>query len=200
MLEQLDHNNYTTRSWAIRALAGIGDPRGLVTLLGAATADFSMSVRRAAARGLGSMKWYRFPSHLLEIAQAEALESLLFVSQQDEEWVVRYAAVVGLESLALALRPQNPSGHGAIETQFAQMSVRETSLTVQARVRQAQQQLQSMAHPEAEAPASEYSLLSATDWEQILEKLYQRKQAERATLPEGDPRNYQALLTTASAK
>ncbi|MGF1521558.1 MAG: HEAT repeat domain-containing protein [Leptolyngbyaceae cyanobacterium] len=199
LLEQLDSNNYTARSWAIRALAGIGDPRGLVTLLGAATADFSMSVRRAAARGLGSMKWYRFPPHLLEIAQAEALESLLFVARQDEEWVVRYAAVVGLESLALAFASKNAPGRGEIEAQFAQMVEEERSSAVRARVWKAQQQLQEMTHHRAESSGSEHSPLSATDWEQILEKLYQRKQEERATIPEGDPRNYRELLTTISA-
>ena len=70
ILAQLDGHNYTARAWAIRALAGIGDPRGLVTLLGAATADFALSVRRAAAKGLGSMKWHWFPADLLEIAQS----------------------------------------------------------------------------------------------------------------------------------
>lgn len=199
LLEQLDSNNYTARSWAIRALAGIGDPRGLVTLLGAATADFSMSVRRAAARGLGSMKWYCFPSHLLEVAQAEALESLLFVARQDEEWVVRYAAVVGLESLALALTSQNAPGRAEIEAQFTQMTVEETSPSVRARVWKAQQQLRDMTHHRTETTGSDYSPLSATDWEQILEKLYQRKLAERSTLSAGDPRNYRELLTTASA-
>ncbi len=96
LLEQLDSHNYTARAWAIRALAGIGDPRGLITLLGAATADFALSVRRAAARGLGTMKWHWFPDELLEIAQEEALDALLFVAGHDEEWVVRYSAVVGL--------------------------------------------------------------------------------------------------------
>jgi phycocyanobilin lyase beta subunit len=97
ILTQLDGYNYTARAWAIRALAGIGDPRGLVTLLGAATADFALSVRRAAAKGLGTMKWHWFPTDLLEIAQEEALESLLFVTQEDDEWIVRYSAVAGLE-------------------------------------------------------------------------------------------------------
>ncbi|MFN5967350.1 MAG: HEAT repeat domain-containing protein, partial [Pseudanabaena sp.] len=79
LLELLDMHNYTARSWAIRALAGIGDPRGLATLLGVATADFAFSVRRAAVKGLGLMKWHWFPDELREIAQEEALEALLFV-------------------------------------------------------------------------------------------------------------------------
>ena len=199
LLEQLDHNNYTARSWAIRALAGIGDPRGLVTLLGAATADFSMSVRRAAARGLGNMKWYRFPLHLLEIAQAEALDSLLFVAQQDEEWVVRYAAVVGLESLALALSSKNAPGQVEIRAQFDLMATQDKSLSVRARVWKAQRYLQDMSVHLSETSSVEHHPLATTDWEQILEKLYQRKLQERATIPEGDPRNYQELLSTVSA-
>ena len=198
LLEQLDHNNYTARSWAIRALAGIGDPRGLVTLLGAATADFSMSVRRAAARGLGNMKWYQFPPHLLEIAQAEALEALLFVAQQDEEWVVRYAAVVGLESLALALASKDAPGQAEIQTQFNLMATQDDSLSVRARVWKAQQHLQNLAAHLTDVPDLEPHSLSTTDWEQILEKLYQRKLQERATISEGDPRNYKELLSTVS--
>ncbi|MCU0551994.1 MAG: HEAT repeat domain-containing protein, partial [Leptolyngbya sp. Prado105] len=117
LLEQLDLHNYTARAWAIRALAGIGDPRGLMTLLGAATADFALSVRRAAARGLGMMKWHWFPHDLLEIAQEEALEALLFVAQQDDEWIVRYSAVVGLEALALAIVDSHPEWRSQIQAQ-----------------------------------------------------------------------------------
>ncbi|MEO0988047.1 MAG: HEAT repeat domain-containing protein [Cyanobacteria bacterium J06639_14] len=198
LLQQLDNNNYTARSWAIRALAGIGDPRGLITLLGAATADFSMSVRRAAARGLGSMKWYLFPPQLLEIAQAEALEALLFVAQQDEEWVVRYAAVVGLESLVLALAAKNAPGQQEIEAQFELMATQEESLSVRARVLKAQQYLQGMTTYLTESQDLEHSTLSATDWEQILEKLYARKLQERMVVSAGDPENYRELLSAAS--
>ena len=54
LLELLDNYNYGARAWAVRAMAGIGDPRGLNTLLDAAKNDFALSVRRAAARGLGT--------------------------------------------------------------------------------------------------------------------------------------------------
>ncbi|MEO1208920.1 MAG: HEAT repeat domain-containing protein [Cyanobacteria bacterium J06638_20] len=196
LLEQLDLNNYTARAWAIRALASIGDPRGLLTLLGAATADISMSVRRAAARGLGQMQWRQFPPNLLEIAQTEALDALLFVAQNDEEWVVRYATVVGLESLALSLQPGQEEKLTQIETQFAEMSLREDSLSVRARVWQAQQTLQVRLVQQPVATSQvKSSVLSSTDWEQILERLYNRKLKERTVLPAGDPRHYQELLS-----
>ena len=200
LLEQLDLNNYTARAWAIRALASIGDPRGLLTLLGAATADISMSVRRAAARGLGSMKWPQFPPKLLEIAQAEALEALLFVAQQDEEWIVRYAAVVGLEALALATQPGSGSRRSQIQQQLERMAHEEESVSVKARVWRAQQYLK-IAIPRAEATLRmEQSSLTSTDWEQILARLYNRKLKERTVLSEGDPQHYRELLSVGPLK
>jgi phycocyanobilin lyase subunit beta len=188
LLDQLDQHNYTARAWAIRALAGIGDPRGLVTLLGAATADFALSVRRAAAKGLGTMKWHWFPKDLLEIAQEEALESLLFVAQQDEEWIVRYAAVVGLQSLAGAV-----SGYAEwrsqIMAQFERMMVEDGSWAVRARACEAVRQLQMAVErvlPVEALPAS----LQGHDWQSVLAKLYERKGDERLVLSEGDPRRY----------
>lgn len=198
LLEQLDRQNYTARSWAIRALAGIGDPRGLITLLGAATADFSLSVRRAATRGLGTMKWHWFPADLREIAQAEALEALLFVAQQDEEWVVRYAGVVGLQSLAIAVGITQPAWRSQIQTQLQQMANSDDSWAVKARALLAIQKLQTdQLEPIAEQQPS--SLL-AVDWQVILEKLYQRKGQERLLMPEGDPRRYRELVVAIGQK
>ncbi|PSB24880.1 HEAT repeat domain-containing protein [Stenomitos frigidus] len=194
LLEQLDQHNYTARSWTIRALAGIGDPRGLVTLLGGATADFSPSVRRAAARGLGVMKWQWFPDDLLEIAQAEALEALLFVAQQDEEWVVRYAAVVGLQALAATLTATDPDGRSQIQAQFEKMAIDDESWAVRARILMAQQQIQAKtSYLLLQPPEEQASPLSAVDWQMILESLYRRKGQERLMLSEGDPRSYQAM-------
>lgn len=196
LLEQLDLHNYTARAWAIRALAGIGDPRGLITLLGVATADFSLSVRRAAARGLGMMKWHWFPEDLLEIAQEEVLEALLFVAQQDEEWVVRYSAVVGLQALAGAIGRGYPEWRSQIEAQFEQMASRDESWAVRARVWMAQQQLQAgTVQPSAHEQPSP---LSSTDWQVLLEGLYRRKGQERLVLAEGDPRRYRELAVAIS--
>jgi phycocyanobilin lyase subunit beta len=198
LLEQLDLHNYTARAWAIRALAGIGDPRGLVTLLGVATADFALSVRRAAARGLGMMKWHWFPDDLREIAQEEALEALLFVAQQDDEWVVRYAAVAGLQSLGSAIGTAYPAWRSQIQSQFEQMAATDPIWAVRARVWMAQQQLQTIG---VHCPAdNQPSPLSPTDWQALLEGLYRRKGQERLVLAEGDPRRYHELAVALSQK
>jgi phycocyanobilin lyase beta subunit len=185
ILTQLDGYNYTARAWAIRALAGIGDPRGLVTLLGAATADFALSVRRAAAKGLGSMKWHWFPQDLLEIAHEEALESLLFVAQQDDEWIVRYAAVAGLEALAGAIT-HYPVWREQIQAQFVAIADQDISLAVRARAIQAQKSAHQSVIPSLEPPPN-------IDWQAILDNLYTRKGEERSHLAEGDPRKYRGL-------
>lgn len=185
ILTQLDGYNYTARAWAIRALAGIGDPRGLVTLLGAATADFALSVRRAAAKGLGTMKWHWFPADLLEIAQEEALESLLFVTQEDDEWIVRYAAVSGLEALAAAISGY-PNWQIRIQNQFQILAAEDSSWAVRARATQAQK-------PASVVPVTSSEPAPAINWESILDNLYARKGEERSTLAEGDPRKYRGL-------
>lgn len=102
LLSNLDDYNYGARAWATRVFAGIGDPRALDLLLRAAAGDFSQSVRRAAARGLGSINWRQLEPERAALAQQQVLETLLLASQ-DGEWVVRYAAVVGLQNLAIAL-------------------------------------------------------------------------------------------------
>jgi phycocyanobilin lyase beta subunit len=111
-LLQLDPENYGARAWAVRALAGIGDVRGLELLLDALGSDVAASVRRAAAKGLGQLQ-------LEELAEAEqqrvrrrCLDAML-AAREDGEWVVRYAVVVGLESLAQGLAPGAPEHHQA---------------------------------------------------------------------------------------
>jgi phycocyanobilin lyase subunit beta len=198
ILDQLDGHNYTARAWAIRALAGIGDPRGLVMLLGAATADFALSVRRAAAKGLGSMKWHWFPIDLLEIAQEEALEALLFVAQQDDEWVVRYSAIVGLQNLAGSFTSeasgaieQYPDWKNQIQTALGEIIDRDAVLAVRARAFQAQQQIQAG----VVAPLKSPEPIPTINWQEILDTLYARKGIERDQVVAGDPRNYQKLAS-----
>ncbi|MEO1133726.1 MAG: HEAT repeat domain-containing protein [Cyanobacteria bacterium J06639_1] len=101
LLTLIDNYNYGARAWAVRALAGIADPRALDILLDSATTDFSFSVRRAAARGLGNLRWSEVDSDRLLPEQTRASEALLLATQ-DGEWVVRYAAVLGLQLLGLA--------------------------------------------------------------------------------------------------
>jgi len=101
MLAQVDGYNYTARSWALRALSQIADPRALELLLAAAETDFAPSVRRAAAQGLGSLRWARMDPDQIPIARDRIL-AVLTINATDLEWVVRYAAIAGLEGLAKA--------------------------------------------------------------------------------------------------
>jgi phycocyanobilin lyase subunit beta len=100
LLKSLDDYNYGARAWSIRAFAGIGDPVALDLLLKAAVTDFSQSVRRAAARGLGIIQWQKLPPEKVLPAQQLALKTLL-ITIEDGEWVVRYATVVALQFLGL---------------------------------------------------------------------------------------------------
>jgi phycocyanobilin lyase beta subunit len=141
LLELIDGYNYGARAWAIRALAGIGDPRALHTLLDAAKNDFSFSVRRGAAKGLGNISWHLLPPKEIPGAQVQSLEALLQVSQ-DPEWIVRYAAVVGLQSLGKAVSISHPSLLTQIFSQLQQMAEQDLEITIRARVQMAQQHLQ----------------------------------------------------------
>ncbi len=140
LLEQLDGYNYGARAWAVRALAGIGDPRGLDVLLSAAQNDFAMSVRRAATKGLGSIHWQQLGPDRRKLAQSQALKALLHTSQ-DHEWIVRYAAVLSLQSLAIALLKTQPDWLSQIQTKLDGLAETDESLTIRARVRLAQQQI-----------------------------------------------------------
>jgi phycocyanobilin lyase beta subunit len=182
LLDTLDGYNYGARAWAVRALAGIGDPRGLETLLVAAKTDFAMSVRRAAARGLGNLHWHQLPPEQIQPAQAQALEALVLVSQ-DPEWIVRYAAIVGLQGLGLALVDRTEAMLVQILQHFEQCAATDDHLTVRARIRLAQQQLH-------QGDAS--SQTHAHDWQSTLQRIYDRKAQERP-LPEGDPRRFRPV-------
>jgi phycocyanobilin lyase beta subunit len=107
-LLQLDPENYGARAWAVRALAGIGDVRGLELLVDALGTDVAASVRRAAARGLGQIQLEGLPEAERLVVAERCLEALLD-GCRDGEWVVRYAVVVGLEALAPAFtaRPES---------------------------------------------------------------------------------------------
>lgn len=140
LLELIDDYNYGARAWAVRALAAIGDPRALNTLLEAAQNDFALSVRRAAARGLGTLHWYEMPYEERRPAQLQSLEALLAVCK-DPEWVVRYAGVTGLEALAMAARDENDI-LPRILAQLEQMLDSDEDTAVRARVALVQHKLQ----------------------------------------------------------
>lgn len=137
LLEQLDDYNYGARAYSIRALAAIADPRALDVLVTAAATDFAPSVRRAAAKGLGTLHWHKLMSEQIEDAQAKVLHTLVQVSQ-DAEWAIRYAAIVGLQTLAVGATATTRQ----IQTHFEQMLASEADLAVRSRILRAQQLLQ----------------------------------------------------------
>lgn len=144
ILERLDGYNYGARAWAIRAFAGIGDARGLDLLVAAAETDFALSVRRAAARGLGNLKWSGVAAEQVPDAQLRVFNTLKVVCQ-DPEWVVRYAAIVGLQGLAIAVVANPPAWFAEILTQLEEMAAADAEIAVRARALLAKQQVQEKA-------------------------------------------------------
>lgn len=134
LLVLLDDVNYGARAWAIRALAGIGDPRGLSVLLTAAKDDFALSVRRAAARGLGTIVWEAMPPESRSSAQLDCLTVLLAAAKGDPEWVVRYAAVSGLQNLGRSLCLTQPHQRLDLKIQLQGLAAQEATPAVQARL------------------------------------------------------------------
>ena len=140
LLDNLDGYNYGARAWATRVFAGIGDPAALDLLLKAAVSDFSQSVRRAAAKGLGSIIWSKLPTDEAIPAQQKVLQTLLLATQ-DGEWVVRYAAIVGLESLADTLAETQPELLSKITNRFQELIDSESEAAVCARIKYAMEKL-----------------------------------------------------------
>jgi phycocyanobilin lyase beta subunit len=138
LLAHLDGYNYGARAWATRALAGIGDVRGLDLLLDAAVNDFSFSVRRGAARGLGNIIWSDLEESWVFEAQKAVFAALEKLSRTDPEWVVRYAAIVGLQGLGTAAAEFRT----AIRQLLAQIQETEAEIVVRLRANQALEHLQ----------------------------------------------------------
>ena len=128
LLKSLDDYNYGARAWSLRAFAGIGNPVALDLLLKAAVTDFSQSVRRAAARGLGIVQWHKLAPESRLPAQQSALNTLLMATE-DGEWVVRYAAIVALQSLGLT----QPDFIPKISNKLSQIIETEPEIGVKAR-------------------------------------------------------------------
>ncbi|NER21799.1 MAG: HEAT repeat domain-containing protein [Symploca sp. SIO1B1] len=133
LLNLMDDYNYGGRAWAIRALAGIADPRALETLLEAAATDFAMSVRRAAARGLGNLNWSKMLPSEVNPAQKRVFATLQLTCQ-DAEWVVRYATAVALQGLGSSVKLTQPDLVGDIKAQLEQMLATDADLAVRTRV------------------------------------------------------------------
>ncbi len=143
LLENLDSYNYGARAWATRVFAGIGDPAALDLLLKATVSDFSQSVRRAAAKGLGSIIWSKLPVDEVVSAQQKVLKTLLLATE-DGEWVVRYAAIVGLEALGNTLVDTQPQLLSEITTRFQELIDNEPEAVIQARIKYAMNNGQSI--------------------------------------------------------
>ena len=141
LLENLDDYNYGARAWATRVFAGVGDPSALDLLLEAAISDFSQSVRRAAAKGLGSIIWSKLPPQEVIPAQQKVLKTLLLATE-DAEWVVRYAAIVGLEALAQTLATTQPELLAEITNKFQELTETEVEAAIKARVKYAVSQIE----------------------------------------------------------
>jgi phycocyanobilin lyase beta subunit len=114
LLQRLDPRNYGARAWAVRALAGIGDVRGLELLEEALASDVGPSVRRAAACGLGNLRLDALAEPLRPAVRSRALEALV-AGCRDGEWVVRYAVAVGLEALVQRMQPSAEESRRAAE-------------------------------------------------------------------------------------
>jgi phycocyanobilin lyase beta subunit len=141
LLTQIDGYNYGARAWAIRALAMIGDPRALPILLDTTRNDFALSVRRAAARGIGCVDWSKLSQPDRNAAQTQVLKTLLHTSTKDSEWVVRYAAIVGLHALAKALDPSAREQQEQILAHLHAIATEDATPTVQARAHLACEEL-----------------------------------------------------------
>lgn len=134
LLNSLDEYNYGARAWAIRVFAGIGDPRALELLLTAAKSDFSLSVRRAACKGLGSLKWHLLNPQERQNIQTEIFDTLS-ITINDGEWVVRYATVVAFESLSKSLNESQSDLVINIKDKLTEISQQDPEISVQYRAK-----------------------------------------------------------------
>lgn len=141
LLEQLDGYNYGARAWAVRALSNIGDPRALEVLLESAGSDFALSVRRAAARGLGNIQWEKLPPKQIPDAQFKTL-IILQKTSEDLEWIVRYSGIVGLQGLAITIKNTQSEWFNQIKEQLEKIAQDDEMIAVKARAKWAIQKLE----------------------------------------------------------
>lgn len=134
LLTNIDGYNYGARAWAVRALSGIGDPRGLEVLLEALAEDIGPSVRRAAARGLGQLRLEGLPQEQRAAIWQRSLAGLL-AGAADPECVVRYAVVVGLEQLLPHTLPAEQRARGLAQLEGLAAPASEDTLVVRLRAR-----------------------------------------------------------------
>ncbi len=83
--------NYAVNAYALRALAGVGDPSVAAVCTACAQKGPIPGVRRAACAALAALRF-----HDPEAAH-RAYDVLLRIADGEPDWGVRYAAVVGIE-------------------------------------------------------------------------------------------------------
>ena len=123
LLVSLDEKNYGSRAWVVRALASIRDPRSLDLLEHALATDIAPSVRRSAARGLAELNLI-YPE---DRSKLERCLLALLAAIKDDEWVVRYAVIFGIE---LHLRRYNPNNKNHCILALKQLSSDSESIKV----------------------------------------------------------------------
>ncbi|URR36682.1 HEAT repeat domain-containing protein [Thermosynechococcus sp. HN-54] len=99
LLAQLDEYNYGARAYEVRILGTIGHPAALHVLLAAAQSDFAPSVRRAATKALGTLRWQLIPQETEREAQLREALAVLQRNSEAADWAVRYAVGVALDHL-----------------------------------------------------------------------------------------------------
>jgi len=131
LLAQLDSYNYGARAYGVRVLGAIGHPAAFRVLLSAAQSDFAPSVRRAATKALGALRW-----PLIDEPQERrvSLEQALQVLQRNAEaadWAVRYAVAVALDHLRQ--QPETAAIQPAIGALLTALGDRDPDIVVRSR-------------------------------------------------------------------
>lgn len=139
---QLDEYNYGARAYSMRALATIASVQSLEVLVKAATRDFAPSVRRAAAKGLGNLRWQDLPEPDRGTAQGQVFTALASLCD-DGDWSIRYGGVAGLQALSTRVEALTQT----VAEFLDRYQRRESDRSVGARIQLAQSQVQSLIQP-----------------------------------------------------
>jgi len=139
---QLDEYNYGARAYSMRALATIASVQSLEVLVKAATTDFAPSVRRAAAKGLGNLRWQDLPEPDRGTAQGQVFTALASLCD-DGDWSIRYGGVAGLQALGTRVEALTQTVAEFLE----QYQQRESDRSVRARIQLAQTPVQPLIQP-----------------------------------------------------
>lgn len=138
LITQMDGYNYGARAYSMRALATIASVQSLEVLIETATTDFAPSVRRAAAKGLGQLRWQDLPEPAQTDTQQQVFTALTSLCE-DGDWSIRYAGIVGLQALGTRAEALEHT----VEDFLEQYQHREKDRSVQARIQLAQSLIQS---------------------------------------------------------